>query len=352
MRLGRIKQLKELIILCILFQGVLVFGVENSPKLIAQKENSSSSYDLNYSYTMNTPELTFSRVAIISRDWDKLFLNLSVQTYGEPIDEVFISVKINIILTEQTFSSNEREGLKNCLVYQFNQPQFLIVPLNYSHQEILTISFSIHLDSLVSWREVEFEFTIFSAILHFFDCIQPLTYQPLMIVSNSFLFTLPSSQMSYFGKRLLLKGFIIVDIPDNMYLSSILEITILGGQFEYISLETGTNYNIDRNFAKINTTVTKDNLKDQTWAIKLCIIPFIDSQDEYSVVTITIEAKGVLKEKIPMKSDIDLIDHPIPGFIMTPFLICLFFGIPYYYVYQEELADKDDRIIDSKLGKV
>jgi hypothetical protein len=301
---------------------------------------------------MNTPEVTFNRLIVLSKYCDKLFLNLSVQNNGEPINTVLTSIQINNVITELAFSSNEREGLKNCLVYQFDQPQFLIIPLNFSYQEVVSISISLHLDSLISWREVEYNFAIFSAILHSVDLVQPLVDQSLMILSNSFQFALPSSEISFFGKQLLLKSYIPVDIPNNMHLSSILEITMIGGQFEFVSLSTGINYAIDGNFAQINSTVNTNNLKDQIWYLNLYIIPNIDSQDEYSLITISLQAYGFLKENLIIDNNLDLINHPVPGFIMTSVLIFLLFGIPYYYVYQEELAEKDDRIIESELGRV
>ncbi|MHA2154423.1 MAG: hypothetical protein ACXABU_03710 [Candidatus Hodarchaeales archaeon] len=347
--MGRIN---VIVIMFIIIQGLTVINEGNSTDSVIQQEKNSSSYDLNYSYVMNSPELTFNRIIVLSRNCDKLFLNLSVQNYGEPIDTVLTSVKINNVLTEQAFSSIEREGLKNCIVYQFDQPQFLIIPLNYSYQEILSISISLHLDSLISWREVEYNFAIFSAILYSVNLVEPLNNQSLMIFSNSFQFALQPSRISSFGKRLLLKSFIPVEIPDNMYLSSILEITMSSGRFDYVTVSTGTNYAIDGNFVRINSTVNRNNLKNQIWHLNLYIIPIIDSQEEYSLITFSLQAYGILKEKIIIYQNLDLINHPIPGIIMTPVLILLLFGIPYYYVYQEELTEKDDRIIESELGRV
>jgi hypothetical protein len=143
-----------------------------------------------------------------------------------------------------------------------------------------------------------------------------------------------------------------VEIPDNMYLSSILEITMSSGRFDYVTVSTGTNYAIDGNFVRINSTVNRNNLKNQIWHLNLYIIPIIDSQEEYSLITFSLQAYGILKEKIIIYQNLDLINHPIPGIIMTPVLILLLFGIPYYYVYQEELTEKDGRIIESELGRV
>ena len=171
-------------------------------------------------------------------------------------------------------------------------------------------------------------------------------------MSRKFQYALQSSQISYFGKRLLLKSFIPVDIPDNMYLSSILEITILGAQIDYLTIDGENTHAMDGNLVRINATVNTNDLRDQIWYINLYIIPFIDTHDDYSIITLSLRAHGILKAINLLTKDLDLTKHPIPGFIVTPVLIFLLFGIPYYCVYQEELTEKDDRIIDSELGKL
>ena len=342
------RRINIITIILIVIQGISMVECGRA----VQDESNSGTYDLNANYTMNLPELTFTRLIVMPRSWDTLFLNLTVQNYGEAIESILISSKINDILTEDTFSSNERVGLKNCLVYQFDQPQTIIIPLNFFYQEILSVSISIHLDSLVSWREVEYNFEILSAFLHGVNLAYPLNDQPLMILSREFHFTLQSSQISYFGKRLLLRSYFPVGIPDNMFLSIVLEVSIFGAQFDYVTLGSDNNHVIDRNFVRINATINKDDLKDQIWQSTLYIIPYIESQDDYSMITLSLRAHGVLKAINFSNKDLDLTKHPIPGFIMTPVLIFLLFGIPYYYVYQEELTEKDDRIIDSELGKM
>jgi hypothetical protein len=336
----------------IVIQGISIICCGVTEGRLEQDNTTTGRYDLNFAYTMIDPELTFNRLIVMPRDWDKLFLNLSVQNYGEPIDTILTSIKINDVLTEYAFSSNERVGLKNCLVYQFDHPQTLIIPLNYSYQEILSVSISIHLDSLISWREVEYKFEISTTYLHGINLVQPLSNQSLIIMPGNFKYVLQSSQTSYFGKRLLLKSFIAVEIPDNMHLSSALEITILGAQIEYVTIGTENTHALDGNLARINTTVNKNDLRDQIWHMSIYIIPFIDSHDNYSIITVSLRAHGILHDNGLSNKNLDLTMHPIPGFIMTPVLIFLLFGIPYYYVYQEELKDSDDRIIDSDLGRL
>ncbi len=346
--------------ICIIFSIFLsihsVLSICEGSSLVfsQQREEVDRSYNLNIAYMMNNPEITFTRLVVLSKQWDKLFLNLSVQNYGEAIDFIQTSSKINDLSTDHSFSSKERDGLKNCLVYQFDRPQTLIIPLNYTYQETLSISISIYLDALISWREVEYNFKIFSASLYAINLVQPLTEQPLLITSKNFHFILQSSQISYFGERLLLRSYLPVQIPDNQLLTTNLELEIIGGKFDYLSLTTGqsSKYLIEDNIAVINTTINQDDLKDHVWYIDIHIIPIIDSHDGYSDITFTLQVHGVLKEKLISNNNLDLIDHPIPGIIMTPLLIFVLFGIPYYYVYQEELTEKDDQILESELGRL
>ncbi len=331
----------------------IISSVANMVDYRTENNGKNGNHDLHFQYSMKNSELTVNRLIVLSESWDKLFLNMSIQNFGEAIDSIFISVKINEVITECTFSSYKRVGLKNCLMYQFAQPQILIIPLNFTYQEVLSISISIYLDALISWREVEYNFTIYSANLQGHNLLQPFTEQPLHILSNNFHYILQSSPSSLFGQRLFVRGFVPVDIPPKFLLSTQLEVQITGADLEHISLGTGSNinYEINERFTRINSSVSSNDLTDHLWSLKLYIIPIMNNPNDYSSITISLKARGVLIADHFSDADLGLISHPIPGIIMIPILIFFLFGVPYYHVYQEELTEKVDRLLETEIGK-
>jgi hypothetical protein len=331
---------------------VFLFPIHTSTGLASETnfthENSSQIINLYFSREMHEAEAHYQRLVILpSNNWDILILKMLVQNFGESLDNVLISVRDNEEIIERTFNTYEQSGLRNSLAYQFEQIQELVVPLNFTNRELLSLSLTVMLDSLISWREPNYNFSIISTSIHCIELVQPgEEIQRLPVMSSSHTYVVQPSQISLFSKKILSRCFIPISIPDGMELNSILNITILGASFDFLSLGFGVNVANGENKAQINTTITSGGLKEQFWEIQLYTLPSFSSNDEFVSITIFLEAQGVLKSLNIDKNESSLSTHPIPGIIMIPILIFILFVIPYYYVYQEELTEKNDQIIE------
>ncbi len=318
------------------------------------KENSSHIVDLHFSSQMHNAEVHYQRLVILpSGNWDKFILIILVQNFGEPLDNVFVSVRSNEETSERVFNTYEQSGLRNSLAYQFEQAQELIIPLNITHQEQVLLSLTVMLDSLISWRESNYNFSIFSTSLHCVDFVQPKErIQRLPIFAPTHVYIVQPSQISLFSKKILSKCFVPISIPEGMELNALLNITMVGASFDFLSLDFGANTAKGENKVQINTSLSSEKLNEQFWELRLFILPSFSSSEEFVSITISVEVQGILK-KITENNDEELLSsHPIPGIIMIPFLVFILFGIPYYYVYQEELTEKNDRITEYDEGRI
>ncbi len=331
---------------------VILFPIQISTGLVSEtqstNENSSQVIDLFFSREMHEAETHYQRLVILTSDnWDILMLKMLVQNFGESLDNVLISVRSNEEIIERTFHTYEQSGLRNSLAHQFEQVQELVVPLNFTNREQISLSLTVMLDSLISWREPNYNFSIFSTSLHCVNLVQPEEQiQRLPVISSSHTYVVQPSQISLFSKKILSRCFIPISIPDGMELNSILNITMLGASFDFLTLGFGANLANGRNEAQINTTITSKGINEHIWELQLYTLPSFSSNDEFVSIRIFVEAQGILKPLNIDKNEEFFTTHPIPGIIMIPLLIFILFGIPYYYVYQEELTDKNDQIIE------
>ncbi len=312
------------------------------------EEDSSYIIDLSFSSEMREAEVHYQRLVILPfGNWDKLVLKMIVQNFGESLDNVFISVRNNEEIIECIFKTYEQSGLRNSLAYQFEQAQELIIPLNITNQEQILLSLTVMLDSLISWREPVYNFSILSTSLHCVNFVQPEeNIQRLPIFSPSHTYIVQPSKISLFSKKILSKCFVPIPIPDGMELNAILNITMVGASFDFLSLGFGVNSANGDSEVQINATIHGENLNEQFWELHLYFLPYFSSTDDFVSITIDVEVHGILK-KITTSNDEDLLSsHPIPGLVMIPLLVFILFGIPYYYVYQEELTEKNDQILE------
>ena len=343
-------QLFLIIILPILWDNNLIKGGFSYQKGGITSEGDR--INLFFSQLINTSEFYFERVISLTKNWEILILNLSIQNLGEALDNIFVSIDCNGITTDFVFNSQIRTGFKNSLAYQFEQSQSLIVPFNYSYQEHLYLTISIFLDSIISWREPKYSFTVNSAVIHCLNPVQPKEKTSLSVFSAKHQYQIQPSKVSFLDKKILTQCFIPIRIPDNHKLSTNIRIQISGAQFDFISINTNPNTAVKGYNALLNTTVPKESVIRNIWELNLFITPLFNVRDEITLIVIDVEVQGIVEEIYRTKEMSSIGSHPIPGFIMIPVLVLVLFGIPYFYVYKEELKEKKDHIIDSDLGKM
>jgi len=318
------------------------------------EEDSNYIIDLSFSREMYEAEAHYQRLVILpSGNWDKLVLKMIVQNFGESLDNVFISVRNNEETIECIFKTYEQSGLRNSLTYQFEQAQELIIPLNITNQEQILLSLTVMLDSLISWREPVYNFSILSTSIHCVNFVQPEeNIQRFPIFSPSHTYVVQPAKISLFSKKILSKCFVPISIPDGMELNALLNITMVGASFDFLSLGFGANLANRDSKVQINITIQGENLNEEFWEIYLYILPYFSSTDDFVSITIDVEVHGILKKITTCNDDDSLSSHPIPGLIMIPLLVFILFGIPYYYVYQEELTEKNDQILEHEEGRI
>ena len=317
-------------------------------------ESSDQIIDLFFSSEMYEAEVHYQRLVILpSGNWDKFVIKMLVQNFGESLDNIFVSVRSNEESVEKIFNTYEQSGLRNSLAYQFEQVQEIIIPLNVTNVEQISLSLTVILDSLISWREPNYNFSIISTSLYCINFVHPeQNIQRLPIFSPSHTYVIQTTQIPLFSKKILSKCFVPILIPEGMELNALLNITMVGGSFDFLSLDFDSNTANGENNVQINTTINGEKLKEQFWEIHLYILPSFYSSDDFVSITISVEVHGILK-KIARNNDEELLSsHPIPGLIMIPLLVFILFGIPYYYVYQEELTEINDQILEHDKGRI
>ena len=317
-------------------------------------EYSDQTINLFFSREMHEAEAYYQRLIIIPfNNWNTLILKMLTQNFGESLDSVVISVRSNDEIIEKTFNTYEQSGFRNSIAHQFEQVQELIIPLNFTKRDQVPLSITVMLDSLISWRKPDFNFTIISSTLHCVSFIQPgEKIQNLPVFSSTHTYVVQSSQISLFSKKILSKYIIPISIPEGMVLYSILNVTMSGATFDFLSLGSGANEANGGNIAQINTTITSDMISEQFWEIQLYTLPSLPSNDDFVPITISVDAQGIIKPLDIDKTETFLSTHPIPGLLMIPLLIFVLFGIPYYYVYQEELTEKNEQILEYDKGRI
>jgi len=262
-------------------------------------------------------------------------------------------VRSNEESVEKIFNTYEQSGLRNSLAYQFEQAQEIIIPLNIINVEQISLSLTVMLDSLISWREPIYNFSIISTSLHCINFVHPEEdIQRLPIFSPTHTYVVQATQISLFSKKILSKCFVPILIPDGMELNALLNITMVGGSFDFLSLDFGSNSASGGNKVQINTTINGEKLNEEFWELNLYILPSFSTTEDFASITISVEVHGILK-KIATSNDGEILfSHPIPGLIMIPLLVVVLFGIPYFYVYQEELTEKNDQILEHDQGRI
>lgn len=349
MKHGRKKLIHRFIVFIIILS---IFQQTKIKMVFSTSETQSSSktmesIDLNFQQNVGLAEIHFQRIITLSKEWDNLLLNLTVQNYGETLDSVFISTSMNGIIAEASFETYDRNQLKKRLAYQFELRQSLIFPLNYSFEETQTIIVSVLLDSTISWRSPHFNFSILAAkicCLEFNSFESPLQVKHFPEIHS---FLIRTTSTSFLSSKILINILIPVEIPLNQEFMATIKLKINGAKFDVISVDNGKNYFSDDTEVEIKAVMRKDGTINNIGYLKISLLPSFISNDEYTLISISSEIQGVFQDVVRIEID-DLQHHPIPSLIMLPILVISFFCIPYYYVYKEETENKGDKVIDGK----
>ncbi|MFX1283123.1 MAG: hypothetical protein ACFFB5_05685 [Promethearchaeota archaeon] len=312
----------------------------------------SESYDLSISEVVTEVERTFQRNIVLSRVWDRLLLNMSVQNFGDPLDNVFLHVITNGAPIHATFHAVETVGLVQAFSYQFEIPQTLVMTLNHTQETELQLKILILLDHSVTWRTPSVNFAIQKAHLIALDLIQPLERSILPLSYANPQYQIQPVKYSFQRRNLLASPILYVHIPANMQLLCTLLVTLQGTGVDYLVVDEQTVYaNEGGHSISMNFTITKTS-EDQDISLSMSIAPDYEGLGGETRVFLSITVVGMLE---PYSSPLVaapvtavLGAHPIPWLLMIPILAITLFGIPYYLVYQDHVTDKDNTLLDPK----
>ncbi|MHA2243994.1 MAG: hypothetical protein ACXADY_03415 [Candidatus Hodarchaeales archaeon] len=308
----------------------------------------SETFDLRISQIVSEVESTFQRKVVLSRAWDLLILNVSVQNFGDRLDNVFLNVKTNGVSTQSTFSTFEEVGLIQAFCYQFEMPQSLILTLNNTKQTEIQLELVVLLDPGVSLRGPNLNFSVQKAQLIALDLIQPVERENLPLFSANHQFQIQPVKFSFQQKNLLASPLLLVQVPPGMRLACTVSVTLQGTGINYLMVEEQTFSTSGRSHSiSFNLTITETS-ENQGIPIEVLVAPDYEGLSGLTRLFLSFTIFAVL-EKLPSSPFVhELGAHPIPGWLMLPILLISLFGVPYYLVYQEHLVNRDETIIDPK----
>ncbi|MHA2175006.1 MAG: hypothetical protein ACXABI_09270 [Candidatus Hodarchaeales archaeon] len=307
--------------------------------------STTESIDLFIRQNIGLTDSHFQRIIPLSKEWDILLLNLTIQNHGEILDNVFISTSINGIISESLFETYDRTQPMKRLAYQFEQRQSLVSPLNYSFEEIQTVNLSISLEPQISSRRHLLNFSILAAVIH---CIEFDTFENSLHVQHFpiiYTFFVRTANTPFISSNILISFLIPIEIPPNREFVAMIKLKMSGAKFEVISLNNDKNYIFNETEGEIRTVVKHNMIRNKIWNLKISINPSFVSNEDYKLILISSEIHGVFQDATSTRRS-ELQDRPIPISIMLPILVIFLFCVPYYYVFKEETEKKVQKVID------
>lgn len=310
--------------------------------------STSETFDLRISQIVTEVESTFQRKIVLSRAWDLLILNMSVQNFGDRLDNVFLKVKTNGAPTQSTFSTFEDVGLIQAFCYQFELPQTLVLTLNCTKQTEIQLEILVILDHGVSLRDTNVNFSVQKAQLIALDLLPPVEREILPLLSADHQFQIQPVKFSFQKKNLLASPILLVQVPPGMQLACTVSVTLQGTGIDYLMVDEQTFHASERSHSiSFNLTITETS-ENQVLPIKVLVAPDYEGLSGLTRIFLSFTISAVL-EPLPSSPFVHVLGaHPIPGWLMFPILLIGLFGVPYYLVYQEHLVNRDENIIDPK----
>jgi hypothetical protein len=272
---------------------------------------------------------------------------MTVQNYGDHLDNVFLIVIANNVPTQVTFSAFEEVGLVQAISYQFEVPQTLVMRLNCTEQIQIQLEISILLDFGVTLGDPSVDFSIQGVQLIAFNLAKPHERQFLPLYQASHQYQIQQVKYSFLRKNFFTSPVLYVQIPADAQLDCTASVSLHGTKINSLTIDDQTFHPSESNFI-INFNLTRTSFPvDQDLFLTMIISPDYEDLDGLTLIVLSITVVGVLQPlSSPPFVNLGLGAHPIPGIIMFPILLISLFGVPYYLVYQEHVSDRDENILD------
>ncbi|MFX0205944.1 MAG: hypothetical protein ACFFDT_08145 [Candidatus Hodarchaeota archaeon] len=303
--------------------------------------------DLGIKEIVNETESVFQRKLELSKSWNKLILNLSVQNFGDSLDNVVLQVTADDIQSQAIFNSQEQVGLFKAIAHQFEIPQSLILHLNSTGQKELQLEIRLLLDHIVTWRSPKVVFIINKAEIIGLNSSKLNENEEFILLAANHQYQIQPADFSMLEKKLLLQSYFFASFPEDKQLDCTITIASRGVKLNYVSVADKIFYSSRSREICFNWTF--DYLPvSQLFVLKVIISPDYTHLNEITQIWISINISGILTPKTDLAFNEFLGSHPIPGWLMLLILLIALFGIPYLKAYQEHVANQDEDILDSK----
>ncbi|MFX0170605.1 MAG: hypothetical protein ACFE9L_01665 [Candidatus Hodarchaeota archaeon] len=335
-----------ILILCVIQENFSANAIEEQYMLNATLP-ALEKIDLGINEVVNETESVFQRNLALSRSWNKLILNLSVQNLGDSLDKVILQVITNDVQVQATFNTLEQAGLIQAIAYQFEVPQSLIVNLNFTGQKELQIDIRLLLDYIVTWRSPKVDFRINKAEIIGLNSSNLNDNEELILLAANHWYHIQPVDFSMLEKKLFVQSYFFASFPDDYQLDCTITVASQGVELNYVSIDEKSFYSTKSQEIRFNWTF--DNLPGtEFFLLNIIVSPVYDNLIGITQTKIFLNISGTLFEKANLSFKEFLGSHPIPGWLMHLILLITLFGIPYIKVYQEQVANQDEGILDSK----
>lgn len=303
----------------------------------------SESINLGISRTITEVETSFKRNLVLSRVWDRILLNMSVQNFGDQLDSISLNVKTNGAPVKATFRKSEQVGLIQAYSYQFELPQILSIILNYTGQTEIQLEILLQLDHDVSWRDPLVDFYVQEARLILLDLGEP--WESQLLYNADHLYQIQPVKYSFLEKDLLASLILFVHMPPQMQLLCTISIRMQPIGVNYLKVDDQTlSVSKGSHSIRFNSSLTKTDKEP----LFLLISPDYESLSETTRIVLSISVVGIYQSRSTYPFGDILGSHPVPGVLMIPLLLIGFFGVPYYMIYREHLTEREQTILDPK----
>jgi len=294
-------------------------------EIIDHDLNISQEIDINERIT--TVTLT-SEVISFPESPHALFMILNMQNIGDELKRLNVKVQYLDNEWQQVFTS-----LENLLdvKYDFQQITDLVIPLSdYSpshSQDFFKIN--ITLEYYLSVNEVNAIFDINNVKIH---QILQLKDIEVLIIPSSFNVRLSSTRVNLI-QRILTNSYLVSNISASSELvivaeletnfvieDSELEDTSMNSNRDKITNQSQLSFIVDKNITKLGIRVTPESGINQDCSINIKLL-YIEKQT---------------KNAAQVFQPLDIPNHPIPAVLMFVFLNLFLFGVPTYYIFNED----------------
>ncbi|MFW9855035.1 MAG: hypothetical protein ACFFFG_08230 [Candidatus Thorarchaeota archaeon] len=313
--------------------------------------------DLDWSAQITESRYVFYTTVGFSEVWERVLLNMTLQNMGDELDQILVVVNLNGDISEGVFKQYEELrdsiGLR-ALAYQFELPQSLLLPLNHTPQTYYDLEIVLNLDGGISWSNPGINVQILEAAILGFQPISGTEWKVLPILGAERNFRIQPNVFNYQWSRtkLLSTGLltVLIEDPASQMLETQVNLSVEGIGINSLTIAGQTTHFEGNHQVEVAQNLVF-NHQVPIYPIAIMISPEIIETTEPILVKMSIQISGQVEPRSDIFPLMKLPPHPIPTLLMWLVLIIALFGIPYWYVFQENLADTPETLLETKTEK-